>query len=186
VSSLEAHDVRTLHVGPFSCRIDAGACVALWGPSGAGKSLLLRALADLAPHTGEVRIDGTAQSNLDGPAWRRRVGYLPAESGWWAPRVGAHFLHGVPAALGFGPEAAAWEIARLSSGERQRLALLRMLDREPDVLLLDEPTAHLDADSTRATEALLDVYRREHGAAVLWVSHDPAQRARVAGAEITL
>jgi ABC-type iron transport system FetAB ATPase subunit len=186
VSSLEARGVRTLHLGPFDCRIDAGGCTALWGPSGSGKSILLRALADLDPHTGEVLVDDESQAAMTGPAWRCRVGYLPTESGWWAPDVGAHFLHGVPAALGFEPDVAAWDVARLSSGERQRLALLRLLDRAPEALLLDEPTANLDADAAAAVEALVAGYRREHAAAVLWVSHDPGQRARVADAELAL
>jgi ABC-type iron transport system FetAB ATPase subunit len=190
VSRLEARGVRSIHVGhvgPLDCRIDAGSCLALWGPSGSGKSLLLRALADLDPHTGEVLLDGAPQASMDGPAWRRRVGYLPAESGWWRPTVGEHFAGGaVPAQLGFPADVASWPVARLSSGERQRLALLRLLEREPDVLLLDEPTANLDQDAARAVEELVASYRTEHGAAVLWVGHDPAQRRRVADAEIAL
>ena len=178
--------MRTLHVGPFDSQIDAGACTALWAPSGAGKSLLLRALADLDPHSGEVLVEGEPQSAMEGPAWRRRVGYLPTESGWWAPTVGEHFVHGVPAALGFEPDAGAWEVGRLSSGERQRLALLRLLERTPEVRLLDEPTANLDGASRRDVEALVKTYRREHDAAVLWVSRDPEQRARVATMEIAL
>ena len=71
-------------------------------------------------------------------------------------------------------------MARCSTGERQRLALLRTLMRQPAALLLDEPTGNLDEDSTARVEALLDDYRRAHDAALLWVSHDPRQAARVA------
>lgn len=186
MSKIEARAVRTLHVGPIDFSIAAGACLALSGPSGSGKSLLLRALADLDPHEGEVLLDGEAQSSMSGPAWRRRVGYLPTESAWWAPLVGGHFPGDVPAELGFEPDVAGWEVARLSSGERQRLALLRLLAREPEGLLLDEPTANLDGESAQRVEALLERYRAEHDAAVLWVSHDAEQRARVAGGEIAL
>jgi len=186
VSALSARAVRILHVGPFDCDVAAGACTALHGPSGSGKSLLLRALADLAPHAGAVLVAADAQTDMSGPAWRRRVGYLPTESAWWADSVGEHFRGPVPAELGFEPDVGDWAVSRLSSGERQRLALLRLLDRRPEALLLDEPTANLDPDARGRVEALLARYRVERGAAVLLVSHDPEQRARMASAEIAL
>jgi ABC-type multidrug transport system ATPase subunit len=90
------------------------------------------------------------------PDWRRRVGLLPAESGWWADRVGAHFITTndarnpattptpILARLGFEPDVLDWDVQRLSSGERQRLGLARLLLNRPEVLLLDEATANLD------------------------------------------
>ena len=59
----------------------------------------------------------------------------------------------------------------LSTGERSRLALLRLLVRSPEVLLLDEPTANLDPDNRALVIGRIDRYRQEHGAPVLWVSH---------------
>ena len=70
-------------------------------------------------------------------------------------------------------------VAQLSTGERQRLALLRGLLRQPQVLLLDEPTASLDEDSVSAVEDLL-ACRRKEGLAMLWVTHSHTQAARVA------
>lgn len=162
--------------------IAAGERVFLSGPSGSGKTLLLRAIADLDPNPGEVWLDGVRRSALPAPEWRRRVALLPAESHWWADRVGDHFPAGanVPLAeLGLAPEALDWTVARLSTGERQRLALARVLARAPQALLLDEATANLDPSNRERVERLVEVYRQEHDAAVLWVSHDPEQRYRL-------
>lgn len=174
----------TRHVGPLDLRISAGECVCLQGASGSGKSLLLRALADLDPHAGEAWLDGTACSVMPAPQWRRKVVLVAAESQWWHARVGAHFPPGFErarlAALDLPGEALDWEVARCSTGERQRLALLRALALQPAALLLDEPTGNLDAGSSARVEALVADYRHDHAAAVLWVSHDARQAARVA------
>jgi phosphate-transporting ATPase len=156
----------------------------LTGPSGAGKSTLLRAIADLDPADGAVALDGVERNALPAPMWRRRVGYLAAESGWWADTVGAHFRD--PAAvipllerLALPVQALDWEVLRLSTGEKQRLALIRLLAGTPRVLLLDEPTAALDAATRDAVEALI-AERCAAGAIALVVTHDAAQAARLA------
>ena len=182
--TLSLQQLRTRHVGPIDLDIAAGECVCIRGASGSGKSLLLRAIADLDPHAGAAVLDGRACASMPGPAWRRQVALVMAEGQWWADRVGEHFPGGCTPAwlerLGLPSAALDWEVARCSTGERQRLALLRTLMRQPVALLLDEPTGNLDEDSTARVEALLDDYRREHDAALLWVSHDPRQAARVA------
>lgn len=174
---------------PVTLRLAPGECVTLHGPSGSGKTRLLRAIADLDPHEGEMRLDGEPAAHIPPPHWRRQVQLLPADPRWWAPVVGAHFTRLDPeaaTALGFPDDVADWSVERLSSGERQRLALLRALDRGPRVLLLDEPTANLDPDSTARVEALIRRYREANGAAVLWVTHDAAQRGRVAQRRLRL
>jgi phosphate-transporting ATPase len=167
-----------------SFSLSKGECVGVRGPSGAGKSLLLRAIADLDPNEGEVLLDGVAREAMSGPAWRARVGYLPAEPGWWADRVGQHFARwddarNLVSRLGLPDDCGDWPVTRPSTGERMRLALVRALAQGPQVLLLDEPTAALDQASVATVEALI-AERVAAGLAVLWVTHDPAQAQRVA------
>ena len=132
--------------------------VCISGPSGSGKTSLLRAIADLDEHEGNVSLDGIECNGLRAPDWRRRVGLLPAESDWWYEHVGEHFAavseDGLKQ-LGFDSSMLGRKVLRLSSGERQRLALLRLLANEPQVLLLDEPTASLDPKNTRRAEQLI-------------------------------
>ena len=181
---LQVRDLQTKILKPTSFSLAAGECIAVKGPSGAGKTLLLRAIADLDPNQGLVRLEGRDRSTIPGPEWRRLVGYVPAEPGWWAETVGEHLGDWTTAAavltnLGFPEEAKSWPIARLSTGERLRLALVRALIIRPKVLLLDEPTAALDAASVAAVESLI-VTRIRAGLAVLWVTHDAGQARRVA------
>lgn len=158
-----------------------GQCIGLSGPSGSGKTLFLRALADLDPHFGRAWLDGRACDQLPAHLWRRQVGLLPAESAWWHDTVGPH-LEGVDTSwlldLGFDPQVLHWRVDRLSSGERQRLALLRLLLNQPRVLLLDEPTANLDRRNRERTEAFLADYQRSSEPVILWVSHDSDQLQR--------
>lgn len=170
-------------VGPVSLDVAAGECVGLSGPSGSGKTLFLRAIADMEPHSGTVCLDGTEQTKVPGPAWRRRVALLPAESMWWFDTVGEHFLQPDPQEfqrLGLDTGILPWPVSRLSSGERQRLALLRLLQNRPRLLLLDEPTANLDPDNTERVECLTRTYREKTGAAALWIGHGKDQLRRVA------
>lgn len=162
--------------------IPGGQCLALHGPSGAGKSLLLRAIADLDPNGGEAWLNGVARSSISGPQWRKRVAYLPAESYWWADSVAPHaqhWQHDILDKLGFEPDVLNWEIARLSSGEKQRLSLARSLSNRPDALLLDEPTANLDSSNSARVESIVLDYLARQQAPAIWASHNIEQRTRI-------
>lgn len=173
--------LRNAVAGPFDLTLDAGECLAITGPSGAGKSVFLRMVADLDPHDGEALLDGAARSAMAPSAWRARVTYSAAEPGWWHERVGDHFA--VPPSalvqrLGLRPDILDQTVRLCSTGERQRLALIRALAGSPTVLLLDEPTASLDADSVSAAEALLRE-RRAAGMTLVLVTHDLVQAERL-------
>lgn len=152
------------------------------GASGSGKSLLLRSLADLDPHQGRIFLGNVEHMSIPAPQWRKKVALLPSKSTWWHDTVAQHFPEvNKPyfQALGFGTDVLKWNIDRLSTGEQQRLALLRLLANQPSVLLLDEPTASLDPDNTHLTEVLVLDYAQQNQAPVLWVSHDPEQARRL-------
>src|SRR3954451_6859003 len=72
-----------LHISASFC-LKAGECIALQGSSGVGKSLLLRAIADLDPNDGVVKLDGMPREAMPAPLWRKQVTYVAAEPGWWA------------------------------------------------------------------------------------------------------
>ncbi|HKJ22679.1 MAG TPA: ATP-binding cassette domain-containing protein [Gammaproteobacteria bacterium] len=186
---LRLQDLSITPVGPITLAIAPGQCVSLSSPSGSGKTRLLRAVADLVEHRGQVYMDDRECGQWEAPAWRRMVGFLPVESQWWDERVEPHFVHVESpwlAALGLSDSILERRVDYLSSGQRQRLALIRLMGNRPKALLLDEPTANLDGENAARVEAFIGAYRRDAGAAVIWVTHDPAQSRRVATAHYTL
>src|SRR6202158_5822530 len=180
--------VKELHsefAGPFELNLGAGACAAITGPSGSGKSLFLRMIADLDPNQGKVWLNGTERGSLTAPQWRSQATYVAAESGWWADRVIEHFtansrseVAALAGRLGLRVDLLDAPVAQLSTGEKQRLALVRALLPSPPVLLLDEPTGPLGDDSVTQVEALLQE-RLATGTSILLVTHDPNQAGRL-------
>jgi ABC-type iron transport system FetAB ATPase subunit len=171
--------------GPFDFEVTAGRCAAITGPSGSGKSLLLRMIADLDQNEGQVALGDLSRVSCDAPGWRRQVIYVAAEAGWWADRVIDHFApaqldaaRALAERLGLKPELFDGSVARLSTGEKQRLALIRALVLDPAVLLLDEPTSSLDRDSIARTEAVLKA-RLDAGLIIVLVTHDSDQAERL-------
>jgi len=163
-------------------------CVGISGDSGAGKSLLLRAIADLDIHKGQVSYSNRDRKSYTGPEWRREIMLVPSETFWWKERVGEHLAADYKKEeiaefciqLGFESDVLQWKADRLSTGEKQRLGLLRSISYQPKVLLLDEPTAHLDVDNTQRVERVVETYRNTNSAPILWIAHDKEQLLRVA------
>ena len=179
---LTVRGLKRLHIC-VSFDLRDGECVALQGPSGVGKTLLLRSIADLDPNEGVVRLDGTLREAVPAPVWRKRVTYVAAQPGWWSDTVQEHFTgwdDALPLVtrLGLPDNCGPWPIQRLSSGERQRLGLVRALMLRSRVLLLDEPTSALDSGSVAAVESLI-ADRISDGTSVVWSTHDDAQARRV-------
>lgn len=171
-------------LSPICFELKTQQSVVLFGESGTGKSVLFRALADLIPHDGQVTLNDKTQTDICPEHWRRQVMYFSAETGWWKETADAHFetlpTHEQLDAVGLSQQQLKQPISQLSSGEKQRLALLRGLSYQPIVLLLDEITANLDKVATLKVEAVVKDYCQTHSAAMLWISHDEAQKNRLA------
>ncbi len=183
--NLQIEALRNTWAGPFSASVERGTCLAVVGASGSGKSVFLRMLADMDVAQGTVRLGETDRSTMPAPQWRRKVTLVPAQAGWWAPTVDEHFEKKTKATamqlalqLRLPDDIFARQILRLSTGERQRLALIRALVAQPEVLLLDEPTSSLDQDSISAVESLL-ANALKRGLILILVTHDAAQAQRL-------
>ncbi len=170
------------HLAELNLRLTGEEITGLNGPSGSGKSLLLRAIADLDPSSGDVLLADCSRMSMPAHEWRQKVAFLPTDSGWWFETVGEHFTAidvATLQTLGFEEDVLDWKVNRISSGEKQRLSLIRCLSKHPEALLLDEPTASLGEAHTHNVEQLIIEYIKKNKAPVLWVSHDPAQLKRI-------
>jgi putative ABC transport system ATP-binding protein len=173
--------------------IDIGeGATAIVGPSGAGKSTLLRLLNRLAdPVAGTVRFGGRDVRELDVLGLRRDVVLVPQLPAPLPGTVAMNVAYG-PSLRGDTTDVDRWldlagldasyaprDAARLSVGEQQRLMLARALALEPDALLLDEPTASLDEAARTGVELTLVELHATLGVALVLVTHDRGQAARL-------
>ena len=195
-------------LGGVDLELAAGEQVALLGANGSGKSTLLRVLAGaLRPDAGEVELFGRPIGSWDQGELARRVTVLP--QGLELP---AGFRVADVVALGRIPHARSWfatstedeaavaralvdadvedladrPVRELSGGERQRVLVAMALAQEPRLLLLDEPTAHLDVGHQLALIELLERLRRARDLTVLAVLHDLNLAARFADRAVVL
>ena len=191
---LQAESLRFSSSGPYSLSLAPRCCAGLDGISGVGKTRLLRALADIDPSKGRVTLNGREREQYTPPQWRRLVAMIPAESRWWHPFVSDHLApdykreraEDLVRACGFESDILGWDVTRLSTGEKQRLSLVRALLRGPQVLLLDEVGSGLDQDNALLLETVVRKYLDGSGGAALWVSHNPEHLERVATIFITM
>jgi putative ABC transport system ATP-binding protein len=181
-------------VDGVSLRVAAGEMVALYGPSGSGKTTLLTLIAALmAPDSGAVIVDGrdiAGLSSEEAAGYRlRELGYvdqsldlLPggnviqnaALKLWIAVGVHEGNRRIEPLLVRLGLQTRLHHRAEsLSMGERQRVMIARALSTEPKLVLADEPTGNLDTQRSREVLELLSGVCREHGTAMLLVTHDP-------------
>ena len=193
VTPLHLHDVTVLYPGRaepalegFDLDLWPGEVVALAGPSGAGKSTVLAAvLGFVVPDRGVVVAGGSAADEFAPERWRTQFAWVPQRPGLRMGTVADNIRLGRPEAtdsqvLRALAEAGAPELdpaqqvgeggQQLSGGQRRRVALARALVTEAPVLLLDEPTAGLDAEA----EAAVVSHLRASGRTVLLVAHRPA------------
>ena len=183
MNKIIAQNLQVLTLPYWTFEVQAGECVFLSGPSGSGKTVLLRAIADLDPHKGSVELNEMPANKISAHEWRSKVALVPAETYWWHETVAEHFDNvdeDSLTELGFSLEAMEWQVGRLSTGEKQRLGLLRALQQRPQVLLLDEPTANLDQEYTQIIERYIHRLIKSEGMSVIWVTHDQEQKRRIA------
>lgn len=176
----------------LSLTINPGEIVALTGPSGCGKSTALGVLLGfVTPARGEVTIGGQPLSTLDPVAWRRLLAWVPQRPQLFAGTIRANvtlaaaasdtevrealdqagataFVDDLPAGPG---TVLSDDGAGLSAGQRQRIALARALLRDAPIVLLDEPTANLDAGT--AAEVMAAIRRLARGRTVVLAAHRP-------------
>lgn len=178
-------------------RLAAGEHAALMGPSGIGKSTLIEAIARLRPSQGDIRIDGKPLADWDEAGLRGRVALIGQKPQLLAGSIADNIRLGCPAAADSDVHDAArracvLEFADalpqglntplgsrghgLSGGQAQRVALARLFLRDPGLILLDEPTAHLDeATQSRVLDEILAFAA---GRTLLLATHSPAVAAR--------
>lgn len=194
-------------LSPFSLALRAGDRCCISGPSGSGKTLLLRSLALLDPFdSGELRFRGQEVAGSRVPIYRSRVILLQqrpmlisgsVEENFRLPFTLASHRHKRfdrarviewLQSLGREDRFLNKSARELSGGEVQLIALLRALQLDPQVLLLDEPTAALDDEATAIYESLIRLWLEQAAdtRALMWVTHDREQTERMANCKLRI
>jgi iron complex transport system ATP-binding protein len=197
--SLSVEDLRFCYPGVpvlhnISFDLPAGDFLSLLGPNGSGKSTLLRLLDRiLVPEAGRITLDGRALSDYSRRDLARRIAYVPQDTLWVFPytvqeivlmgrspyvgRMGFENRHDLEVAqemmrLTDIDRIANKLITAISGGERQRVLIARALSQKPEILLLDEPNAHLDISHQVEIFHILQEQNEEQNLTIISVSHD--------------
>ncbi len=186
-------DTHRQALNAISFDVAAGETVAITGTNGSGKSTLMDLLLCFhEPASGGITIDGVPLTELDPQAWRNVVGTMTQEAVLFHASIGENVAYGLtgatPAQIASAAERAGLHDllarlqdgldtivgdrgCRLSGGERQRIALARLFLRDPKILILDEPTTHLDVKARReVTDTLMQLAR---GRTTFLIEHHP-------------
>lgn len=177
LSTLEFRDVNLAHASRrdrspvvVNATVRAGSLVSVMGPSGSGKSTLLRAICGLGDvASGEILVNGLELGSIDRVSWQRRVAWMSQDSALPGDNVrdvvtmGEHSIDDASICRAMDLVGLDLDLDRrlgegsseLSAGQRRRLALVRCLVRDPLVLVLDEPTAHLDPETAALVTAVI-------------------------------
>jgi cobalt/nickel transport system ATP-binding protein len=207
MSLLEAHDLTYFYPGNvraldgLSLRIDRGRRLAILGANGSGKTtVLLHLNGTLRPRSGELRMDGQAMGydHASLITWRRRVGLVlqNADDQLFAPTVAEDVSFG-PLNLGLSHDQTRARVSNalsalriehlaerathmLSFGQKKRVAIAGLVAMQPEILLLDEPTAGLDHLGTESLLAVLQELERTAGTTMVFSTHDVEMAYRFA------
>jgi iron complex transport system ATP-binding protein len=185
---------RAFRLAPLSLTVERGEILGVIGPNSAGKTTLIRLLTRvLRPSAGTIFLDGHPLGQRDGAALAREIAVVPQElpqgfpftveqlvlMGRYPHAPGRYFESEADHAAARAAmeatgvlELATLPLAELSGGERQRAVIARALAQEPELLVLDEPTAHLDLRYQAECVGLLRRLNRERGMTVILVAHD--------------
>ncbi len=201
------HKTSSRLIDNITLAVGAGDRIALTGPTGSGKTVLLRLLAMLdANDEGEIHWRGSSPSTDQVPTYRSQSIYLPQRASLLDGTVEQNLRLAYSLAanrrrsyeserttsllskLGRSSDFAKRNVADLSGGERQIVALLRGLQLDPTLLLLDEPTASLDDETAQRVEQLVTDWVQTDNTqhAFIWVTHDRTQAKRIANRSLQM
>lgn len=181
--------------------VEEGDFVSIVGPSGSGKSTFLKLCCHLiSPTEGDILWNGKSFQQYSPTELRKRIGYCfqtpvlfgdSVENNMSFPysirkqAMDRERVEKLFSCFQMSTDYLQREIRNLSGGEKQRIALIRTLLFQPEVLLLDEVTSALDTENTKIVEEAVETLNRE-GITVLWVTHNPEQSRRVAKHLLTM
>lgn len=191
---------RAVAVDAIDLTIETGELCVLVGTSGCGKSTTLRMINRLIPHSaGEIRIDGTAISDLDPVQLRRRIGYAIQNTGLFPHWTVAQNIGLVPSLLGWPKEQIKARVDellallgldrtefstkyphQLSGGQAQRVGVARALAGDPDILLMDEPFGALDPITRENLQDELLRIQQKVRKTIVFVTHDIDEALKLA------